>query len=59
MIEKRNIKLFYQIIAAVFGCFALVLQLYLIIKRVPVTGKTYSSEIIRYLSYMTIWTNIL
>lgn len=59
MTENRNLKLFYQIIAALFGCFALVLQLYLIIKRVPVTGKTYSSEIIRYFSYMTIWTNIL
>ena len=59
MIENRNVKSFYQITAALSGCFALVLQLYLIIKRVPVTGKTYSSEIIRYFSYMTIWTNIL
>lgn len=58
-IKNQKSKLVYQVLAALFGWFALILQLYLIIKRVPESGQTYLSEIIRFLSYMTIWTNIL
>ena len=58
-LKNQNSKLVYQIIAVLVGWFALILQLYLIIKRVPESEQTYLSEIIRFFSYMTIWTNIL
>ena len=58
-LKNQNSKLVYQIIAVLVGWFALILQLYLIIKRVPESAQTYLSEIIRFFSYMTIWTNIL
>jgi hypothetical protein len=48
-----------MIFGALVGSFALILQLYLIIKNVPQSGKSYFSEVIRYFSFMTIWTNIL
>lgn len=59
LLKNQNLKLTYQVLAALFGSFALILQLYLIIKNTPASGKTYISEIVRYFSYMTIWTNIL
>jgi len=59
LIKTEKLKLFYQLLAGLFGCFALVLQLYLIIKNVPTSGKSYLSETVRFFSYMTIWTNIL
>ena len=59
LIKNQNLKLLYQLLAGLFGCFALVLQLYLIIKNVPASGKTYLFETVRFFSYMTIWTNIL
>ena len=59
LIRNQNLKLAYQLLGGLFGCFALVLQLYLIIKRVPESGQSYFSETVRFFSYMTIWTNIL
>ena len=49
----------YRIIGFVTGLFALVVQLYLIISNVHPGGPGYLEEIIRYFSYMTIWSNIL
>jgi hypothetical protein len=54
-----NARKFYMLIGTLAGSFALILQLYLIIKNVPQSGKSYLSESIRYISFMTIWTNIL
>lgn len=58
-LKNQKLRLLYQTAAALFGWFALILQLYLIIKSVPESGKAYLSEIIRFFSYMTIWTNLL
>jgi hypothetical protein len=54
-----SFKKIYMTMAGLFGCFALILQLYLIIKNTPASGKSYLSETVRFFSYMTIWTNIL
>ena len=59
LIKNQNLKLIYQVLGGLFGCFALILQLYLIIKNTPASGKSYFYEIMRFFSYMTIWTNIL
>lgn len=59
LIKNQNLKLLYQLLSGLFGCFALALQLYLIIKNTPASGKSYLSETVRFFSYMTIWTNIL
>jgi hypothetical protein len=59
LIKNQSLKLFYRLLAGLFGCFALALQLYLIIKNAPDSGKSYFSETIRFFSYMTVMTNIL
>lgn len=59
LIKNQTLKLFYQVLGGLFGSFAIILQLYLIIKNTPASGKSYIYEIIRFFSYMTIWTNIL
>jgi hypothetical protein len=41
------------------GAFALTLQLYLILSNAYRDQVSYKSEVIRFFSYMTIWTNIL
>ncbi|MBX2915918.1 MAG: Pr6Pr family membrane protein [Cyclobacteriaceae bacterium] len=47
------------VIGFVTGSFALVLQLYLIISKALEVNEHVLSEVWRYFSYMTIWSNIL
>jgi len=49
----------YRFIGLTIGLFALVVQLFLIINKVHPGGPGYLEEIVRYFSYMTIWSNIL
>ena len=49
----------FRFIGSITGLFALVVQLYLILSKVHYGGPGYVEEILRYFSYMTIWTNIM
>jgi len=49
----------YRFIGSITVLLALVVQLYLIISNVHHGGPGYVQEIIRYFSYMTIWSNIV
>ena len=48
-----------SVLGFVVGGFALILQLYLILSNAYRDQINYASEVIRFFSYMTIWTNIL
>lgn len=53
MFSKK--KIFFQIIGALVGWFAVILQLCVNLSR----SESVSAEIIRYFSFMTIWTNVI
>lgn len=54
-----RIKILFQVLGTILGCFALCVQLYLIFNNVHPDGRSYLSALVRYFSFMTIWTNIL
>ncbi len=52
-------KKLISVLGFIVGCFALTLQLYLILVNAHHDQTSYISETIRFFSYMTIWSNIL
>lgn len=58
-IINLRIKFLLQILGTIFGGFAVCGQLYLVVTNVPPTAGSYLSAVVRFFSYMTIWTNIL
>ncbi len=59
IIIKARTKLILQVLGTILGIFAIFGQLYLSIDNVHTDPRSYLSALIRYFSYMTIWTNIL
>jgi len=52
-------KRIFSIVGFATGTFALILQLYLVIAKALELNQSILSEVWRFLSYMTIWSNIL
>ncbi len=56
---NRRMKMLFQVMGTIFGTFAVCGQLTLAVNNVSPNGESYLSALIRFFSYMTIWTNIL
>lgn len=57
--KMHHLKPFLQAAGAFTGCFAIGAQWFLVIENAEQQSLSYFAELIRFLSYMTIWTNIL
>jgi hypothetical protein len=58
-IHNKFVRKIYALIALVTGMFAVGLQFWLVMKNVPSTGLGYWQEFVRFISYMTILSNLL